>query len=90
MTLEAVISQELLPRADGKGLVVCCEILVTTNAVRQLIRENKLDMINDVIQSGGQLGMISKDSSIRNLYAQKIITREVATEHMRNPETLGR
>jgi twitching motility protein PilT len=90
MTLEAVISQELLPRADGKGLVVCCEILVTTNAVRQMIREGKLDMINDAIQSGGQIGMMSRDASIKNLYAKKIITREVAMEHMRNPETLGK
>jgi twitching motility protein PilT len=89
MTLEAVISQELLPRADGKGLVVSCEILIATNAVRQMIRENKLDMINDAIQSGGQIGMMSKDNSIRNLFAKKIITREVAMEHMRNPETLG-
>jgi len=89
-TLEAVISQELLPRADGKGLVVCCEILVATHAVRQMIRENKLDMINDVIQSGSQLGMVSRDNSIKNLYAKKVITREVAMEHMRNPETLGR
>jgi twitching motility protein PilT len=90
MTLEAVISQELLPRADGKGLVVSCEILISTPAVRQMIRENKLDMINDAIQSGGQLGMMSKDNSIKNLFAKKIITREVAMEHMRNPETLGK
>ncbi|MDD5629076.1 MAG: type IV pilus twitching motility protein PilT, partial [Elusimicrobia bacterium] len=89
MTLEAVISQELLPRADGKGLVVSCEILIATNAVRQMIREGKLDMINDAIHSGGQLGMMSKDTSIKNLFSKKIITREVAMEHMRNPETLG-
>ena len=88
MTLEAVISQELLPRADGKGLVVCCETLIATNAVRQMIRENKLDMINDVILSGSQVGMMSKDTAIKNLYAQKLITREVAMEHMRRPEAL--
>ncbi|MBI3289207.1 MAG: PilT/PilU family type 4a pilus ATPase [Elusimicrobia bacterium] len=89
MTLEAVISQELLPRADGKGLVIACEILIATPAVRQLIRENKLEAINDAIQSGSQAGMISKDASIRNLFQKRAITREVAMEHMRNPDMLG-
>ena len=88
-TLAAVISQELLPRADGKGLVVACEILVATPAVRQMIRENKLDAINDVIQSGMRQGMISKDVSIKNLLAKGVITREAALEHMRHPESLS-
>ncbi|PIU20366.1 MAG: type IV pili twitching motility protein PilT [Elusimicrobia bacterium CG08_land_8_20_14_0_20_59_10] len=86
--LEAVISQELLPRADGKGVVVACEILVSTPAVRQMIRENKLDAINDVIQSGIKHGMISKDISIKNLFSKGVITRETALEHMRHPEAL--
>ena len=90
MTLEAVISQELLPRADGKGLVLACEILIATSAVRQLIRENKLEAINDAIQAGGQVGMVSKDSFIKNLYSKKMITKEVALEHMRNPDLLSR
>jgi twitching motility protein PilT len=89
-TLEAVISQELLPRADGKGLVVSCEILVATSAVRQLIRENKIESINDAIQSGAQAGMISRDASIKNLFVKKLITRETALEHMRNPDLLNR
>lgn len=90
MTLEAVISQELLPRADGKGLVLACEILIATSAVRQLIRENKLEAINDAIQAGAQVGMVSKDSFIKNLYSKKMITKEVALEHMRNPDLLNR
>jgi len=90
MTLEAVISQELLPRADGKGLVVAVEILIATPAVRQLLREGKLEAINDAIQSGMQLGMVSKDASIKNLFMKRLITKETALEHMRNPETLNR
>ncbi len=89
-TLEAVISQELLPRADGKGLVVSCEILIATPAVRQLIRENKIESINDAIQAGAQAGMISRDASIKNLYLKKLITMETAVEHMRNPDLLNR
>ena len=87
-TLEAVISQELIPRADGKGLVVACEILVATPATRQLIRENKIEAINDAIQAGTQSGMISKDASIKNLYLKKLITKESALELIRNPEML--
>lgn len=90
MTLEAVISQELLPRADGKGLVVAVEVLIATTAVRQLIRENKLDAINDTIHAGAQTGMISKDASIKNLYQKKAITRETALEYMRNPDIIDR
>lgn len=89
-TLEAVISQELLPRADGKGLVVSCEILIATPAVRQLIRENKIESINDAIQAGAQAGMISRDASIKNLFMKKLITKETAMEHMRNPDLLNR
>ncbi|MBI4060169.1 MAG: PilT/PilU family type 4a pilus ATPase [Elusimicrobia bacterium] len=89
MTLEAVISQELLPRADGKGLVLACEILIATPAVRQLIRENKLEAVNDAIQAGSQAGMVSKDAFVKNLYATRMIAKEVAREHMRNPELLA-
>lgn len=88
-TLEAVISQELLPRADGKGQVVACEILIATPAVRQLIRENKIEAMNDAIQAGAPVGMISKDACIKNLFLRKMIAKETALEHMRNPEQLS-
>ena len=87
-TLEAVISQELIPRADGKGLVIACEILIATPATRQLIRENKIEAMNDAIQAGAQVGMISKDSSVKNLFLKKLISKEAAQEHVRNPEIL--
>ncbi len=89
-TLEAVISQELLPKADGKGLVPAVEVLIGTSAVRSLIRENKLEAINDAILSGMQVGMMSRDSSIKALFRTRVITREVALENMRNPEILGK
>ncbi|MBI5208885.1 MAG: PilT/PilU family type 4a pilus ATPase [Elusimicrobia bacterium] len=89
-TLEAVISQELVPRADGKGLVPAVEVLIGNPAVRQLIRENKLEQINDCIQSGVSAGMIGKDMSLKTLYRTKVISREAAAERMRNPEMLDR
>ncbi|OGR90291.1 MAG: hypothetical protein A3J74_08800 [Elusimicrobia bacterium RIFCSPHIGHO2_02_FULL_57_9] len=90
MAMEAVICQELLPRADGKSRVLATEILIATPAVRQLIRDNKLDAINDVIQAGMETGMISKDASIGHLYRKKLITRDSAMQHMRNPELIDR
>ena len=74
MTLEAVISQELLPRADGKGVVVATEILVATPAVRQMIRENKLDSINDAILAGKQHGRRLK---AERLYQLKSILKYI-------------
>lgn len=85
-TLEAVISQELLPRADGKGLVLAPEILISTSAIRQLIRERRLEAINDAIQAGAGLGMVSKDMWIKNLLQKKIITKETALAAAHNPQ----
>ncbi|HVA66404.1 MAG TPA: PilT/PilU family type 4a pilus ATPase [Elusimicrobiota bacterium] len=87
-TLEAVISQRLLPRADGRGLVLACEVMVATSAVRQLIRENKFEAINDAIQSGLKDGMVSLDASIKGLYQKQLISRATAVANMRNPEML--
>lgn len=88
-TLEAVLSQELLPRADRKGLVMAIEVLIATPAVRQLIRENKLGQIYDVLQTGTNTGMISKDASVKSLFQRGLITRETAIAHMRSPQLLG-
>lgn len=88
-SLEAIISQELLPRADGRGLVLSAEVLLATPAVRRLIKEGKLEQIYDILQTGTAQGMISKDASIKALYMRREITRETALAHMRNPELLG-
>ncbi|MFA6028941.1 MAG: PilT/PilU family type 4a pilus ATPase [Elusimicrobiota bacterium] len=88
-SVEAIISQELLPRADRKGLVLAIEVLLGTPAVRQLIREGKLGQINDVLQTGTSLGMIAKDASVKALFQRQLITRETAVLAMRNPQLLG-
>ncbi len=87
-TLEAVISQDLLPRADKQGLVLAIEVLLATPAVRQLVRKGDLAQVYDILQTGASQGMIAKDSSIKALFQQKKITREVALAHMRNPALL--
>ena len=85
-SMRGVISQQLLPRADGRGREPVTEIMFATSAVRNLIRERKTFQLPSVIQTGTRQGMISMDESIRQLLKKKIITRETAMYHAENPE----
>ena len=77
--LEGIICQQLLPRADGRGLVLASEVLVMTPAVRNLIRENKLHQIYSVMQSGqSHHGMQTLNQSLASLYERGLITYEQA------------
>ncbi len=77
--LEGIICQQLLPRADGMGLVLASEVLVMTPAVRNLIRENKLHQIYSVMQSGqSHHGMQTMNQSLASLYEKGLITYEQA------------
>ena len=72
-TLQAVISQLLLPRADGKGRIAAFEIMVTTPSIASLIRDNKTFRITSDIQTGGKFGMNTLDSHLLTLYERGII-----------------
>ncbi|GMV65491.1 MAG: type IV pilus twitching motility protein PilT [Candidatus Omnitrophica bacterium] len=88
VTLAAVISQQLLPHASGKGRVAAYEIMIMTPAIANLIRERKTNRVLSSIQTGTKLGMISMDQYLLNLYNQKKITGEVALSRAANPEEL--
>jgi twitching motility protein PilT len=77
-SLQGIISQNLLKRADGSGRVGAFEILVGTNAVRNLIRENQIAQIYSMIQTGSRYGMITMEDSIQGLLDQGIIDRDEA------------
>jgi twitching motility protein PilT len=66
-SLRGVISQQLIPRAGKPGRVAALEILVNTPAVANLIRQGKLDQLENTMQSGGQYGMKTMDSAIQEL-----------------------
>lgn len=85
-TLQGIISQQLLPTADGKGRVLAYEILIATPAIRNLIREQKSAEIATYMQTGQQYGMRLMDVSLKELYEQGLISYEVARSRMRNPE----
>ena len=89
-TLEAVFSQQLIPRADGKGRVLACEIMVCTPAIRALIREDKIHQIKSVIQTGGRYGMRTMNQALFELYRTHQITYDDALSHSPDVEDLKR
>ena len=86
--IQAVISQQLLPRADGKGRVAAHEIMISTPAIRNLIREDKVHQIDTAIQTGGKFRMHTMDSSLVNLYNRGLISRDVALTQSINHEEM--
>jgi twitching motility protein PilT len=76
-TLRAVIAQQLLPRVGG-GRVPAIEILFTSPAIANMIREGKTSQITSAIQTGSKLGMVDMDSSIRHLYEEGAVTARAA------------
>jgi twitching motility protein PilT len=75
-SLRGILSQQLVPRADGNGRVLALELLVNTPAVSNCIREGKTFMLPGVMQTGKNVGMITMDESLRQLYIKGLISRE--------------
>lgn len=87
MELRAVVSQQLIPSTEG-GLVPAFEIMLVNNAVRNMIKDSKLNQIDNVIQSSGAEGMVGMDNSILELYNKNLISRDNALRYSINPENL--
>jgi len=77
-SLRGILSQQLVPKADGSGRVLALELLVNTPAVAFCIREGKTFMLPGVMQTGKNVGMITMDESLRNLYVQGLVSAEEA------------
>ena len=86
VTLEGIVCQTLVPRAEGSGRILAMELLPVTPAVRNVIREGKSYQIPNIIQSGAQYGMQSLDVSLRNLYLQGLISYDEALAKASSPE----
>lgn len=86
--IQAIVSQQLLPRGDGKGRVAALEIMVATPAIRNLIREGKNYQIDTAIQTGASLRMQTMDTALTNLYRRGVITKEVAMTQSFNQEEM--
>jgi twitching motility protein PilT len=75
-SLRGIVSQQLIPRLDGNGRVMALELLVNNPAVSATIRDGKTFMLGGIMQTGKNIGMITMDDSLRNLYSQGLISRE--------------
>jgi twitching motility protein PilT len=88
-SIVAVISQLLIPRADGKGRVAAFEIMITTPAISNLIRENKTYRITSDIQTGAKYGMKTLDSYLLELYAMGLISYEEMIAKSYDPDQIA-
>lgn len=86
VTLLAVISQTLMPRADESGRVAAFEVMVATPAIRALIREGKTHQLYTDIQTGAEHGMISLDQYLLELVRTRVIKYEDALAKSSNPK----
>ena len=83
-SLRGIVSQQLIPRADGQGRVVAMEIMLNSPAIANVIREAKTFMLPGIIQTGKKAGMILMDESVAALYRKGLITTEEALYRAEN------
>jgi len=82
--LEAIISQRLLPRKDGSGRVMSCEVLLANAAIRACIRDQKIEQMQGLIEIGSHDGMQTMDESILSLYNSQLIGKDEAILNLRD------
>ncbi|MBP1689623.1 MAG: twitching motility protein [Deltaproteobacteria bacterium] len=89
LVLQGVVSQQLLPRSDGRGRCLAAEIMIPNAAIRNLIREAKVHQIYSQMQVGQQkFGMQTMSQSLIDLHQRRLITTEEALGHATEPEEL--
>jgi twitching motility protein PilT len=77
-SLRGIVSQQLVKKKDGTGRCVALEILINTSAAANLIRQGKIEQLENVMQSSGREGMCTMDGSLKKLYDDGLITGEEA------------
>jgi twitching motility protein PilT len=87
--LQAVVCQQLLPSAEGKGRIAAREVMICTTAIANLIRESKTHQIYSAIETGMKFGMITMDTHLSMLVKERKITPEVAISKAHDPRALS-
>src|SRR5947209_12824411 len=90
VALQGILTQQLLPTADGAGRVIAVEALIPTAAVRNLIREGKTHQVYSTMQTGASHGMQTMDTALAELVRAGRITRDLAMQRAGHAEELGR
>ncbi|HET6247474.1 MAG TPA: PilT/PilU family type 4a pilus ATPase [Tepidisphaeraceae bacterium] len=86
-SLQAIIAQNLLPRADGKGQVLACEICIATGAIRKMIRDGESHLMTNEIQMGRKFQMQTMDVALLELYQQGEISYDTAVSCAKDPNS---
>ena len=86
--LEGIVTQTLLPTADGRGRVASLEVLFPDDAVRNLIRQGRVEQIYSVMQTGTQRGMQTMEQGLQALVTRNVITKETALTASSRPDQL--
>jgi Tfp pilus assembly ATPase PilU len=89
-SLQGIVTQQLIPTADGSARAVGAEVRVATPAIRNLIREAKVHQIYSLMQAGAKHGMVSMDQSLAGLVRQGRVTMDTAIEFCSNEDDLRR
>jgi twitching motility protein PilT len=90
VALQGIVTQQLLPTADGAGRIAACEVLLATPAIRNLIREGKTHQIYSSLQTGGNIGMQTMDAALATLVRSGKISQKLAEARSSTPEELRR
>jgi twitching motility protein PilT len=88
--LQGIIAQELLPSVDRSRRVLAYEFLIATSAVRNLIRENNLHLLENCIQTGARDGMVLMDNCLYEIYCRCQISYDTALSRARNPDRIAK
>jgi twitching motility protein PilT len=89
MALTAIVSQNLVPRKDGKGRVVAREILVANDAVRSVIQRGLTHQLYSIVELGSQDGMVLMDRYLEGLYTKGFISKETFSNCLRDKDLLA-
>ncbi|MEK7486959.1 MAG: type IV pilus twitching motility protein PilT [Planctomycetota bacterium] len=88
--LNAVFCQQLVPKGNDRGRVLCSEIMIATSAIRALIRDDKAHQVYSMIQTGGKYGMCTMNQCLYRLYKDGHITYDMAMGRSSDPADLRR
>ena len=86
-SLQGIITQALLPTADGSAAAAALEVLLPDDATRNLIRQGKVEQIHTIMQTGTQKGMQTMEQSLAELTLRRVITLEIAHSRARAART---
>lgn len=88
--LECVVSQQLIPTADGAGRSAAFEVMHANHAVRNLIREGKSHQLASIMQTNRKMGMVTMDEAITQLFYAGKISKEMAIQYAQDPDNMER